>query len=80
MIKTQNYFGMTEFVKITFITMGGVFKLFFCPDKLFTKNVITPTFSTSTGFMMVHFEAKIHAKTIESLKSNVVQGQMSTML
>ena len=40
----------------------------------------TPTFSTSIGFMMAHFEAKKHEKTIESLKSNVVKGQMSVIL
>ena len=39
--------------------------------------VITLTFSTSTGFMMAHFEAKKHGKTKESHKSNVVKGQMS---
>ena len=54
--------------------------IFCCPGKLFTKMFITPTFSTSTGFKMAHFEAKKHEKTIESMKSNVVKGQMSVIL
>ena len=29
---------------------------------------------------MAHFEAKIHNKTLESPKSDVVKGQMSAML
>ena len=73
MTKTQNYFGMTVFVIIAFITERGVFQ-FFVVQVNFLRKVITPTFSTSTGFMMAHFEAKTHAKTLESLKSNVVKG------
>ena len=63
MVKEQNQFRMTKYVKIAFITERGVFPIFCCPGKLFTKMVITSSFSTSTGFMMIHFEAK---KTTES--------------
>ena len=71
---------MTKYAKIAFIAEKGVFPIFSCPRKLFTKMFITPTFSTSIGFMMAHFEAKKHGKTIESHKSNVVKGQMSAIL
>jgi len=67
-------------VKIAFIAETVVCPIFFCPGKLFTKMVITPPFSTSTGFMMTHFEAKIHKKTIESSKNYVVKDQISPML
>ena len=67
-------------MKIVFLAERGHFPLFCCPGKLFTEMVITPTFSTSTGFMMAHFEAKKHEKTIESLKSNVIKCQMSAIL
>ena len=66
--------GMTKYAKIAFIAEKGV--QFFVVTKMF----ITPTFSTSTGFMMAHFEAKKHGKTIESHKSNVAKGQMSAKL
>ena len=71
---------MTKYAKIAFIAEKGVFPIFSCPRKLFTKMFITPTFSTSIGFMMAHFEAKKHGKTIESHKSNVVKGKMSAQL
>ena len=71
---------MFKYVKIAFTTERGVFRTFCCPRKYFTEMVITPTFLTPTCFMMAHFEAKIHKKTVESPKSNVVKGQMSTML
>ena len=71
---------MFKYVKIAFPTERGVFRTFCCPGKYFTEMVITPTFLTPTCFMMAHFEAKIHEKTVESPKSNVVKGQMSTML
>ena len=80
MVKELNYFGIAKYVKIAFIAEKGVFPIFCCPGKLFTKMVITSTFSTSTGFMMAHFEAKIHEKTIESSKSYVVKDQISAML
>ena len=67
-------------MKIAFIAEKGVFPIFCCPRKLFPKMFTTPTFSTSIGFMMAHFEAKKHEKTKESLKSNVVKGQMSVIL
>ena len=67
-------------MKIAFIAEKGVFPIFCCPRKLFPKMFTTPTFSTSIGFMMAHFEAKKRGKTIESPKSNVVKGQMSAML
>ena len=67
-------------MKIAFIAEKVVFPIFCCPGKLFIKIVITHTFSTSTGFMMAHFEAKIHEKTIESSKSYVVKDQISAML
>ena len=70
---------MTIYAKIAFIAEKGVFPVVCCPRKLFTKMFITPTFPTSTGFMKAHFEAKKHGKTIESLKSNVVKGQMSVI-
>ena len=74
MVKKLNNFGIANYVKIAFLAERGVFPFFFCPVKLFTKTVITLTFSTSTGFMMAHFEAKIHEKTIESLKTSAVKG------
>ena len=80
MVKELNYFRIAKYVKIAFLAERGVFPFFCCPGKLFTKMVITPTYSTSTGFMMAHFEAKKHGKTIESPKSNVVKGQMSAKL
>ena len=51
---------MTKYAKIAFIAEKGVFPIFSCPRKLFTKMFITPTFSTSIGFMMAHFEARKH--------------------
>ena len=80
MIKEHFFFGIQKYVKFAFITEKGVFLFFCCPVKLFTKLLINPTFSTSTSFMMAHFKAKNHEKTIQSLKSNVVKGQMSVML
>ena len=74
MVKEQHYFGIAKYEKIAFLAERVVFPYFCCPEKLFTKMVITPTFSTSTGFMMAHFEAKIHKKTIESLKTSAVKG------
>ena len=65
---------MTNYAKIAFIAEKGVFYFFCCPRKIFIKMFITPTFSTSTGFMMAHFEAKIQEKTIESLKTSAVKG------
>ena len=65
---------MKQYVKIAFIVDRRVFPIFCVPGKLFTKMFITPTISTSTGFMIAHFEAKKREKTIESLKSNVVKG------
>ena len=67
--------GNTKYVKIAFIAEKGVFPIFFCPRKLFSKNV-----HNSYIFMMAHFEAKKHEKTIESPKSSVVKGQMSAIL
>ena len=58
-------------MKIAFIAKKRVFPIFCCPRKLFPKMFTTPTFSTSIGFMMAHFEAKKHEKTIESPKSQV---------
>ena len=69
-----------SYVKIAFIAQRKVFPIFCCPGKLFTKMFITPTFSTPISFMMAHFEAKKHGKTIESPKSNAVKGQMSAIL
>ena len=74
MVKELKINGMTKYAKIAFIAEKGVFPIFCCPRKLFTKMFITPTFSTSTGFMMAHFEAKIQEKTIESLKTSAVKG------
>ena len=79
-MKDIKYFGMIKYVKIAFITERGVFPIICCPGKLFTKKVITCSFLTSTCFMIANFEAKIHEKTIGSLKSNVVKGQMSVRL
>ena len=79
MVKELKINGMTKYAKIAFIAEKGVYPIFCCPRKLFTM-FITPTFSTSTGFTMAHFEAKKHGKTIESLKRNVVKGQMSAIL
>ena len=70
---------MIKYVKIALIAEKEVFPIFCCPRKLFTKMSITPTLSTSTGFMMAHFEAKKHEKKIECLKSNCVKGQMSAI-
>ena len=77
MVKIQYHFRMEQYVKIAYIAERRVFFLpiFCCPTM-----AITPTFLTSTGFMMTHFEAKKHGKTIESPKSNIVKGQMSAML
>ena len=80
MVEYLENFGISKYAKIAFITEKGVFYFFCCPRKNFIKMFITPTFSTSTGFMMAHFEAKKHGKTIESHKSNVVKGQMSAKL
>ena len=79
MVKELKHFRMTKSAKIAYIAEKGVFPFFCCPRKLFTKMFITPTFSNSTGFIMAHFEAKKHGKTIESHKSNVVKGQMSAI-
>ena len=54
--------------------------IFFCPGKLFTKKIIISSFSIPTGFIIAHFEPKIHEKEIGSLKGNVVKGQMSVRL
>ena len=67
-------------MKIAFLAERGHFPLFCCPGKLFTEMVITPTFSTSTGFMMAHFEAKIQEKTIGSPKTSAVKGQILVIL
>ena len=80
MVEEVENFGISKYAKIAFIAEKGVFPIFCCPMKLFTKMFITPTFPTSIGFMMAHFEAKKHEKTIESLKRNVVKGQMSVIL
>ena len=80
MVKELKINGMTNYAKIAIIAEKGVFPIFCCPRKLFTKMFITPTFSMSIGFMMAHFEAKKHGKTIESPKRNVVKGQMSAIL
>ena len=71
---------MAKYAKIAFITQRGVFPIFCCPGIFFTKKVITRSFSISTGFMMAHFEAKKHEKTIESPKRSVVKGQMYVIL
>ena len=76
MARKFNYSGKAKYVKIAFIAERGVFPICCCPEKLFTKIVITRSFSTSTGFMMAHFEAKIQEKTLLSHKSHVVKGQM----
>ena len=80
MVKEQSHFGMKQYVKIAIIAEGRVFSIFCCPGKLFTKMFRTQTFSTSTGFLMAHYEAKSHEKTIKTFKSNVVKGQMSVIL
>ena len=80
MVKELNYFGIAKYVKIAFLAEGVVFPFFCCPGKFFTKMVITPTFSTSTGFMMAHFEAKIQEKAIENPKTSAVKGQMLVIL
>ena len=80
MVKELKINGMTKYAKIAFIAEKGVFPIFCCPRKLFPKMFTTPTFSTSIGFMMAHFEAKKYEKTIESPKSSVVKGQMSAIL
>ena len=66
MVKELKNFGMTKYAKIAFIAEERVFPIFFCPRTLFTRMIITPTFSTSIGFMIAHFEAKKHRRTIES--------------
>ena len=80
MVKEFKKIGNTKYVKIAFIAEKGVFPIFCCPRKLFPKMFTTPTFSTSIGFMMAHFEAKKHEKTKESPKRSVVKGQMSAIL
>ena len=80
MVKEQSHFGMEKSVKIAYIAERRVFPIFCCPGKLFTKMFITPTFSTSTGFMMAHFEAKIQEKAIENPKTSAVKGQMLVIL
>ena len=80
MVKELNYFGIAKYVKIAFFAKRGDFPYFCCPGKLFTKMVITLTFSTSIGFMMAHFEAKIHEKTIECPKTSAVKGQMLVVI
>ena len=42
--------------------------------------VITPTYSTSTGFMMAHFEAKKREKTIDSAETSAVKDQILVIL
>ena len=76
MVKELNYFGIAKYVKIAFLAERVVFPFFCCPGKLFTKMVITPTFSTSTGY----FEAKIQEKAIENPKTSAVKGQMLVIL
>ena len=80
MVKEHSHFQKEQSLKIACIAERRVFPLFCCPGKLFIKMFKTPTFSISIGFMMAHFEAKKHEKTIESLKSNVAKGQMSVIL
>ena len=80
MVKDLSHFGMGKSVKIACIAERRVFPIFCCPGKLFIKMFKTPKFSTSIGFMMAYLEAKRQEKTIESLKSNVVKGQMSVIL
>ena len=80
MVKELIHFGITKYVKIAFITGREVFPIFCCPGILFTKLLINPSFSTSTGFMMAYFEAKIHQKTLESHNIDVFKCQMSAML
>ena len=65
MVKELIRFGITKYVNIAFEPGRGVFPKKNCPGILFTKLLINPSFSTSTGFMMAHFEAKIHKKTIK---------------
>ena len=57
MVEYLENFGISKYAKIAFIAEKGVFYFFCCPRKFFIKMFITPTFSTSTGFMMAHFEA-----------------------
>ena len=64
------YFGKAKYVKIAFIAKRRFFKIFVVQGNFLQ----TPSFSTSTGFMMAHFEAKIQEKTIESLKTSAVKG------
>ena len=71
---------MKQYIKIAFIAERRVFPIFCCPGKFFIKMFKTPKFSTSIGFMMAHCEAKKIVKTIESLKNNVVKGQISVIL
>ena len=78
--KRTFFFGIQKYVKFALITEKGVFLFFCCPVTLFTKLLINPTFPTSTGFMVAHFKANNHEKTIQSLKSKLVKGQMSVML
>ena len=79
-MKEEKKNGVAKYVKIAFLAERGHFPLFCCPGKLFTEMVITPTFSTSTGFMMAHFEAKIQEKTMGSPKTSAVKGQILVIL
>ena len=76
MVKELEINGMTKYAKISFIAEKGNFQFFFCPRKLFTRMFIPPTFSTSIGFMMAHFEAKKHEKTIESRKRSAASSEV----
>ena len=80
MVKEQSHFKKEKSVKIAYIAEKKVFPIICCPGKLFIKMFKTQKFSNSIGLMVAHFEAKKHEKTIESLKSNVVKGQMSLIL
>ena len=71
---------MTKYAKIAYIAQKGVLPIFSCPRIFFTNMFIIPTFSTTTGFTMAHFEDRKHGKIIESPKGNVVKGQMSAIL
>ena len=78
MVKEQSHFGMEKSVKIAYIAERRVFPIFCCSGKLFTNMFIT--FSTSKDFTMAYFEAQKHEKSIKSLQSNAVKGQMSVIL
>ena len=80
MVKELKYFGIAKYVKIAFLAERGDFPLFCCPGKLLTEMVIPRSFSSSTGFMMAHFEAKIQEKTMGSPKTSAVKGQMLVIL